>query len=216
MTCDEYQIAFDQLAAGATPSVTRDEVDAHIAGCAACSAYVAMSRKVTDSMMTTISASPPAPALDAMHKLLEMRRNTTRARFVGPVLFGVMMLAINLFIDRTGTVLGAVISSLFSGALFYAAWGWLTNRHLTKLGKINTSSRDELVVGVRAELDRQLRNERQTWWLLPALLVLFHWQFAGWARPSAAVLLVELLLIATVARSIVRYHRAKRERALLG
>jgi hypothetical protein len=43
MTCDDYQIAFDQQRAGASPRIEAAALDAHVATCADCAAYVSLS-----------------------------------------------------------------------------------------------------------------------------------------------------------------------------
>ena len=80
----------------------------------------------------------------------------------------------------------------------------------------NAAHMGELVGGLRAELDRRLRSETRGWWAYALPGILFHWQFVGWRLPSGPVLAFELLYLALIPLAIVRYRRAKRERALLG
>ena len=216
MTCDDYQIAFDQLAAGASTSVSAAEVDAHVAACAACTAYASLSRKLSVSLMNTLSMSPPPLDLDAMRVRIDrLRRRTRRWMALGPAFFFAWGVFIQVVVHRVGADF-AVISSLFGALLFYAVWAAWTRRYTAAIAALEAKSGDDLVVGLRAELDRRVRSERDGWWVLPIVLALYHWKFAGLAMPSLRILIVEIVLVSLVPLAIVRYRRAKRERALLG
>lgn len=218
MTCDDYQIAFDQLAAGATSPLSAAEVDAHVAVCATCTAYASLSRKVHERMMNTISISPPPVSLDAMRaRIAHFRRQATRGVTIFPVVFGVLMMIMERFIlPSHPTWIASVVTAIVGAAVAWALLAFLTKRRIASLKALHTTSDDGLVAGFRAELDRRIRNEVQGWWVLPIVLAAFHWRFVGWALPSGPLLAFELCYLALFPLGIVRYRRVKRERALLG
>ena len=216
MTCDDYQIALDQRQAWVHSALSAAELDDHVAACAACTAYVSLSRKVAASMMNTISLAPPVLDVDAMRAhVTKFRRQARRALTLWPVVFGAAMLLNRVVVDWPATWTQAVISAVISTAIAYALMAHRTRRHIAELRALEAKSGDEMLAGLRAELDRRVRNERQGWWVLPIVLVAFHWQFVGWTWPSGALLMFELCYLALIPLGLVRYRRAKRERALL-
>lgn len=66
MTCDDFQIAFDQQRAGVTPAIAADDLATHISGCPACTAYVSLSEQVAASMTTALSIAPAAPTVESI------------------------------------------------------------------------------------------------------------------------------------------------------
>lgn len=220
MTCDDYQIAFDQRQAGVGSSIPVADVDAHVAGCAACTAYVSLSEQVSSAMMTTLSQSPPPLDADAiLGRVIDFRRRMTRSVALFPLAVGVVMLG--YFVAVRGVSLRGVLASLMGAAVGTAVgYGVLTpmlRGRLAGLKALESRSGEALVAGLRAELDRRLRSERQAWWLLPLLLAVFHLNFVGWAAPSLPYLVFELCYLAIpLPFGIVRYRRLARERALLG
>jgi hypothetical protein len=218
MTCDDYQIAFGQLGAGASSGAPAAEVDAHLAACAACAAYASLSRKVNGSMMNTLSLSPPPLDLDAMRAhVTKFRRQASRTLMIWPVAFGAFFLVSLLLGPGRATVLGAVVGAAVGAGVSYAILALWTRRYIASLTALEAKSGNELVAGMRAELDRRVRTEREGWWVLPILLVLFHWRFVGWALPTQPYIVAfELCFLALFPLGIVRHRRAKRERALLG
>jgi len=220
MTCDDYQIAFDQQHAGASSAIAAAELDAHVAACAGCTAYVSLSEQVSNSMMTTLSRSPAPLDADAiLGRVADFRRRTSRSLVLFPVFVGVVMLG--YFVAVRGFSLRAVIASLVGvtiGAL--ACYGFLTlvlRRRLVDLQALESRSGDALVAGFRAELDRRIRTERQAWWVLPLLLAILHLTFVGMTAPTLPYLVFEILYLAIpLPISIVRYRRLVRTRALLG
>ena len=216
MTCDDNQIAFDQHAAGATASISVADVEAHVATCEACTAYVALSRKVTMAMLTSVADAPFDR--DAMRaKIDAIQTRAARWPFLGAVLSGGLLLANRLWGNWPGPLRQTVIMVAVTTLGTFALWTYFTRRYVRSLASLRTKSGQELVVGMRAELDRRMRREREGWWVIPILLVAYHAQFVGlaWTRWDWT-LAMELLLLATIPIGIVRYRNAKRERALLG
>lgn len=220
MTCDDYQIAYDQHQAGMSVASSAVEVDAHVAACAACTAYVSLSRKVAASMLNTISSSPPVLDVDAMRaRVANLRRQAGRAPLIAslvfaPALFLLMQALAGWHSQRA--IFANVLTAALAGCLFYVVQTRFQRRHLVDLTALEIKSGDDFAVGLRAELDRRIRTERQGWWVLPIVLVAFHWRFFGSGLPSGPVLAFELCYLALIPLGLVRYRRAKRERALLG
>lgn len=220
MTCDDYQIAFDQQHAGVSSAISAAEFDAHVAECAACTAYVSLSEKVSSSMMTALSQSPAPVDVDAiLGRVTDFRRHMARSLTLFPLAVGVVMLA--YFVAIEGFSLRGLIASLvgaaFGTGVGYGVLALILRRRLAGLRALEGRSGGELVAGWRAELDRRIRNERQAWWLLPLLLAIFHQRFVGFAAPPLPYLVFEICLLAIpLPISIVRYRRLVRERALLG
>ena len=218
MTCDDYQIAFDQLHAGALRRRAQ-RTHAHVATCAACTAYVALSEKVSASMMTTLAQSPaPLDANAILGRVAELRRSMARSLAVFPLLIGLVMLG--YFIVERGFSLRGVIASLVGVAVGAAAcYGFLTlmlRRRLAGLKALESRSGDALVAGLRSGLDRRIRTERQAWWVLPLVLVGLHLAQVGLAAPSLPFLVFEICYLAIpLPITIVRYRQLVRERALL-
>jgi hypothetical protein len=219
MTCDDYQIAFDQQHAGVSSAIASAAFDAHVAACAGCTAYVSLSEKVSNAMMTTLSRSPaPLDAGAILDRVADYRRRMTRSLVAFSVVVGVVMLG--YFVVVRGFSLRGLIASLV-GAVVGASVGYgvlmlMFRRRLADLKALETQSGEALVVGLRAELDRRIRTERQNWWVLPIILVGFHLMFVGLAAPSLPYLIFEICYLAIpLPISITRYRRLVRERALL-
>lgn len=220
MTCDDYQIAFDQRHAGVSSVIPAAELDAHVAACAACTAYVSLSEQVSNSMMTTLSRSPaPLDADTILARVTALRRQMARSLVLLPVFVGVVMFG--YFIAERGFSLRAVIASLVGVAVgavaCYAFLRLVLRRRVADLQALESQSGDALVAGFRVELDRRIRTERQAWWVLPLLLVVLHLTFVGMTAPTLPYLVFEILYLAIpLPISIVRYRRLVRARAVLG
>jgi hypothetical protein len=217
MTCDDFQIAFDQQQAGVSSAMSTAEVGAHVATCAACTAYVSVSEKLSHAMTTAISGSPAPLQLDAMlARVTDARRRLTRSLVAVPVVVGLVLLPYFVFvlgISVAGSVIGLGVATL----VVYGLFAVIHRRRVATLVALDRQSGDGLVHGLRVELDRQIRNDRQAWWVLPLLLVLFHLTNFGLAAPPVAVLVLEFCYLAVPLPLIaVRYRRLVRERALLG
>jgi hypothetical protein len=171
-------------------------------------------------MMTTLSKSPaPLDAAAILGRVTDFRRRMARSLALFPLVIGVMMLG--YFVVAQGFSLRGLIASVVGAAIGtgvgYGVLTLMLRRRLAGLKAVATRSGDGLVAGLRAELDRRIRNERQAWWLLPILLAVFHLTFVGFAAPSLAYLIFEICYLAIpLPISIVRYRRLVRERALLG
>jgi hypothetical protein len=220
MTCDDYQIAFDQQQAAVPSSISAAKFEAHVAACAACTAYVSLSRKVATSMLNTMALSPPVLDVDAMRTRVtnfrrQARRGPLKASLLFAPLFFLLMESLAGWSSPRAAITNAMIAA-FAGCLFYVFQIHFQRRQLANLTALEIKSGDDLAVGMRAELDRRVRNERQGWWVLPIVLVAFHWRFLGWELPSGLFLAFELCYLALIPLGVVRYRRAKRERALLG
>lgn len=220
MTCDDFQIALDQRQAGVPSAIAAADVDAHVATCATCTAYVSLSEKVRMSMMSTLSRSPAPPdAAKILARITDLRRNIARSVALVPILVGIVMLG--SFISMRGFSLRALIVSLVSvgvgGIVAYGFLALVMKRRMAELAALERTSGHTLVAGLRAELDRRIRNERQAWWFLPLLLVGFHLAFVGLAAPPLPYLVLDVCYLAIpLPISIVRYRRLVRERAVLG
>ncbi len=219
MTCDDYQIAYDQQQAGATAATPAAELDAHVAACATCTAYVALSEKVSTAMMTTLAHSPAPLDTDAfLDRIGQFRRQAARTMAVIPLLAGVITLC-DLVSERGFTVRGVLISLVSAAVGAIAGYGVLAlilRRRISGLKALERRSGDALVAGLRAELDHRIRTERQAWWLLPLLLAVFHLTNIGLTVPALPYLVLEIACLAIpLPITVVRYRRLVRERALL-
>jgi len=217
MTCDDYQIGFDQQQAGVSSAMPAAELDAHVAACAACTAYVSLSRKVSASMMNAVALGPPPIDVDTMRARVTLfRRRAIRWRTIGPLVFGVGLIVNHVFvIPLAGSLVAAVMTAALATALACGFLAFRYRRYLADLKALEAKSGHELLAGLRAELDRRIRSERQGWWVLPIVLALYHWRFAGLNAPSPGMLVFELCYLALIPIGVVRYRRSVRERALL-
>jgi len=219
MTCDDYQIAFDQHQAGGHPAVSLAEVTAHVATCAACAAYVSISQKVSESMTTTLAQSPPALDLGAIAaQVSHLRRRMVRGVITFSLAMGAAVLAYNLAAHGVSlrSVIVRVVGAVVGTAACYGVLALWQRRRIARLAALERMSGEALLTGWRAELERQMRTERQAWWLMPLLVVLFQATNVGWAWPSPLYLVFEIACLAiALPITIVRYRRLARERALL-
>ncbi len=212
MTCDDYQIAFEQQRAGASSAVPRSELDAHVATCAACVAYVSVSEKVSTSMMTTLSQSPAPLDADAiLRRVTAFRRGMTRALILFPLAIGLATLG-RFIVEGQFSLRAGLLGVAVGTAVCYGFLALMLRRRLAGLKALESSSGDALVVGLRAELDRRIRIERQAWWLLPPILVGYHLVESASYLPYVFDM---CFLAIALPISIVRYRRLVRERALL-
>jgi hypothetical protein len=212
MTCDDYQIAFEQQRAGASSAITRDELDAHVATCAACTAYVSVSEKVSSSMTTTLSQSPAPLAADAiLVRVSAFRRGMTRYLIVFPLAIGLATL-VRFVIQGEFSLRASLLGTAVGTAVCYGYLRLVLQRRMADLKALERSSGDGLVAGFSAELDRRIRLERQAWWVLPPILVGYHLLETESVMPYV----FDVCFVAIVLPiSIVRYRRLVRERALL-
>jgi len=205
MTCDDYQIAFDQ----------QHDVGAHVATCAECAAYVSLSGKLSRSMLTAFSAAPPLPTTDhILARIRDANRRLRRSMVLAMLAPAIAVLAWRLAIDSVTprTVLAALAGAIAGYAVAWVVLAVMMRKHLANLTDVT-----DPIARWRRELDRRIRNERQAWWLLPVLLAVGHLSIIGWRAPSLGWLVVEILYLAIpLPLSAWRYRRAVRERAKLG
>jgi hypothetical protein len=219
MTCDDYQIAFDQQQAHVSSAISAAELHAHVATCAECAAYVSVSEQVSTSMMTTLARSPAPLDLDAiLARVGHLRRDLTRSLVKVLLIVGVLM--VSFFVGFHGFsprgLLAGLVGAGVGGAVAYGVLRLIFRRRLAELQALESTSGTALIAGLRAELDRRIRTERQAWWLLPMILAAYHVSAFGFAAPNLPFLLIDICYPTVVLpTSIARYRRLVRERALL-
>lgn len=127
MTCDDYQIAFDQQRAGVTPAIAADELAGHIAGCSACTAYVSLSEQVATAMTTTLLSAPTPPTAEAiLAEATKHRRRLVMWAVIIPVylalIMGVVFVHHGVFEWRylAPGLLPLLVGLAIGGAVFYA------------------------------------------------------------------------------------------------
>lgn len=214
MTCDDFQIAFEQHGADAVAAIPREEVDEHFAACATCTAYASASRKVAASMSTAIATAP----FDADSVRAQIKQTTEKSTLWVPLstlFFGLTQVPLQLH-SASGKVPQALVAAAIATALWYVGMRFITRRRGVQLSKLSMRTGDDLVVGWRAEMDRRVKQEAQGWYVFPILVVVIQAVFAGTSLPTPFVFAMELLMLAMLPLTFIRHRRAKRERALLG
>jgi len=223
MTCDDFQIAFDQRSAGAESAVPAAELDAHLASCETCGAYASLSRKLSTAMSTTIALAPAPLDLDSMRARIATLTARARryARMRPLVLAGVAIVSTALlWLDRQGapnfsvaTVLVNVANLAWVTALMY----WVTGREMTtrlrELAALQFASDQTLVAGYRAQLDLRIRTRS----LLGLLTLIGGWQAYQYGREGhfgRAGLAGVIAVIGLI--SLFQALHLRRERAALG
>lgn len=220
MTCDDFQIAFDQQQAGAPSAIAAAEVAAHVATCASCTAYVAVSEQVSTSMSSTLSRSAAPLEIDAIFmRVAEARRGLARSVVLLPVTIAAVMF-FYFAAERGFTPRGigaSLVGAVGGAAVGYAMMRVMMHRRLAELRTLEGRYGDTLLTGWRDELDRRIRTERQNWWVLPLVLFVFHAVFFGPTLPALPIVALEILYLAIpIPISVRRYQRLVRERDLLG
>jgi hypothetical protein len=226
MTCDDYQIAFDQQRAGVSSAIDAAAFDAHVATCADCTAYVSLSGKVNRTMTDAISNAPTMPDLgailarvsDAKQKLLRVRTRVPIAVIPTVLLLSLAEKAENgvsvrhVFIALIAAAIGALGSYALGGPIMK----WTLGRRMAELQALEASTGEALVTGWRRELDRRIREWRKSWLLYPMLLAVFHLTSVGWRAPYGFYLAFEVISVVLWVWITVRgYRRDVRERAEL-
>jgi hypothetical protein len=214
MTCDDWQIAFEQRSAGAETSVSAAELDAHIASCAACTAYVALSRKVTMSLNHSIATAPPPLSLDEIRaRLAKIHRRMRRAPIMSAVATAAAMMMMQLYEHPgdLGGLVAAVIGVAIGTGLVLAAMAPRRRRELAEAAAVQTASDGSLLRSYRDRLDREITGNRNVLILAPIVAVLLVlWKYPQWPWMVLAAGAVVNIPVAVVA-----YRRRVRERALL-
>jgi hypothetical protein len=210
MTCDDFQIAFDQRHAGAPAAISSTDVDAHVATCAVCTAYAALSAELAGSISTE-----PLPGVETIvARAAATTRKLRRERIALPLFVSGVLVALQLAtLDRSVVaILGGAVGGYVAG---YFIFGWLMRRPLAALHALGGASHDDVLASWRTELDRRIRNERHTWWLLPALLVPLH-VLADSTPYRVLEIAYAAALVVVLPLSVRRYRQLVRERAELG
>ena len=215
MSCDEIQIAFEQLEAGAPAALGRTEIDDHVTGCASCAAYVRVTRKVSESMANVLTMSPGLIDVGGMRERIRAERRRARRGLVfGPLAFGALLAALSL--SGGQSAVGAIVQVAVATALFAAFIWWMQRRHQGELAAVEARGGEELLAGLRGVLTREIDQLRSSFWVLPGLAVLFnHEALLAGALPDLRGLLVAAGLLAMTGYAALRRRRLIRERALL-
>jgi hypothetical protein len=215
MTCDDYQIAFEQLEAGASAPIGRAELDAHVAGCAECAPYVAVSRKASQTMSASTTLAP-VPPFELIADFVSHERHQLSLRGAGwASLFLVGMFTIDTL---GGMPLDEAIAKSFTTLVVTVIGVVLWRRHrLRTLGRIERQGSAQLLELMKRELDQRIRAAKTVRWLSPLLLGMMYLLYA---EPGALELhhvayAVAMLAIAWIWTPIAG-RRARRERELLG
>lgn len=216
MTCDNYQIAFEQQMAGVSAAVADAQLAAHIAGCATCAAYVRVSREVSESVASTLTLSPAPLGLEAMTAHIEReRRRTMRGFVVGPLIFAAGLTLARLA-DSSPTA-GLFVGTAISAALFAAFVVYGGRRRLAQLAALERATGGELVAGLRRDLTREIRQLRPARYVLPICVVATYADLLLWPRmPDFFELAVAAGMLVLVPYLVLRHRRLVRERDLLG
>jgi len=216
MTCDDYQIAFEQQMAGASTAVTAAQVAEHVTGCASCAGYVTVSRKVSESVANTLTLSPALPDLEAMTAHIgRERRRTVRGLVLGPLIFGAGLLLARLA-DSSATA-GLLVGTAISAVLFAAFVAYRVRRRLAQLAALERVTGGELVTGLRRDLTHEIGQLRSTRYVFPiCLLALFLDDLLSLRVPDVFKLALAAAVLAMVPYLVRRHRRLVRERALLG
>ena len=219
MTCDDVQIAFEQQTAGVVAALSTAELDAHVSTCAACTAYIALSKELSDSLTMPTGDLPDVGAIAS--RAAGDARKLRRATIAIPLFVTAVLVALRLAtVDVTPRALiGTLVGAAAGYAAGYIAFRWLLRRPIAELQGLDRAMPFDLIASWRRELDRRIRNERQAWWLGPTLLVAFHLIVAGIGVPPTPYLVFELACLAALAVilpvTVRRYRRLRRERELL-
>jgi hypothetical protein len=221
MTCDDYQIAFEQQLAGPPGPIAPAELEAHVAACASCAAYLTVSRKVSESMSTALSLSPAPLGLEAMRERIALEhRRARRGYWFAPLIAVAVMVLTNLEdLASLRTAVAVTIGALVGGAVGAAVWHAVSRRRLANLAALERASGGQLVDGFRQEIERTIRDARFALWFVPAMTavgLILDGNLLRGERPGLMWLVLIPLTLASLPISAVRLRRARRERATLG
>jgi len=208
MTCDDYQIGFEQRSAGTESAIPAAKLDAHLATCEVCLAYVAASRKVQDSMLGSLGTVPSAPDLEAMRTLVARRRRTLQqAPVIAAVLMALGVFAIGAW-QRGGRDLSPLIAqAAVFGVVMAIAATVFARRRDGQLARAEHRGGTALLHGLRGELERRQVGYRRS--LVLAIPVVVS------VATSPAAVPLGVFVVGAVVWSVIDYRRIARELAAL-
>lgn len=213
MTCDDFQIAFDQQRAGVTPAIAADELAAHISGCPACTAYVSLSEQVAAAMTTALLTAPTPPAADSiLARVVSERRRVKFFAVITPLSMFALVLILHL---RSGFELRSLFAPLASISLGMATGIPLYLMRLRRLRGIELAAPISRNDAWRADLTRKLRLN----YVFAAVMTVFvtglHLFSHGLTLPRGYAALSECSLLGFVLIFIYSAHVIRRQLAAL-
>ena len=211
MTCDDFQIAFEQLQAGAESAVSAAVVDAHINTCAACTAYVALSQKVSTAMSNTISLAPTPPTIEAMRGFVAKMRKDTMVRLAAPlVLYAIAAIVHLLHYGTLPSKHQFVLMGLTSSLIYVIFF-----KRIARLNALQNADDGEFVGAMRAELTRRIRVSALLLVVATHAIFIAHVATYGLAMPTPMMSVFIVAAIIVLPFNVIRLRRLIRERAQL-
>lgn len=213
-SCDDYQVAVEQQLHGALDGAGAGMLAVHLSSCAGCRAFETGAKELEEAMRMHAMRMSGEVDWDRLGRSVERWRRRLRAGLWQALATLVVVVPLVALAFGSLTNPGAII-----GGGTVVLWGWLATRRRLSEAQQAARSREQLLVFLRAQLDQQIRIEKQNAVALPiiALLplvglltgVITAWSVFGTAMTMA-------LLAALAVRS--RFNllpRLERERAEL-
>jgi hypothetical protein len=199
LTCDDYQLALDMLEHGAACDLTAAEVEAHLAGCAVCTAY-----RVGASLQGLAPSHwlhhDEAALLGVRRRIRDERTRLGRARWLMPLvvvgLWILVPLASGLRISWTFTLL--MLASIPLDQL-------IARRRLRHLVHVDLEGGD-LLAAMRRHTTRQLRDLGLAGAMLGLVIVAGAGALA-FATPSRWIPVAGALAVLAAAGGLLRRRR---------
>jgi hypothetical protein len=213
MTCDDVQLAIEMSHRGAQAALSQAEIEGHVATCRACRAYEDLTKEAAD-MMSTTTWTTHEP-ID--HAALRKRVTGTAAKLQQR--WWAYALGIGVVVLLEWATRRNIDPTTIAGMIGISAWTfWRTSKRHEALRVALRGTEQDLVQGLRRDLDRQIRQLRLGFVALFVLIVALTTKstlMGSWTVGAIfdVVLYAALLIISFLAHRKVRQLR--REQALL-
>jgi hypothetical protein len=165
-TCDDYQLGYEMQLHGATPSISIEDITAHVASCESCIAYVAATNKAeTMNTSTWLHHEPINTDLIRARMKKELARQRLHMWSWLPQL--AIVTAFLAWHGTSPTEVAAVMAAIIVGL------GINLRLYFTRRGAVGLTDGDLIAIR-RAQLDRRLARTRGLWFtlLIPLFFVL--------------------------------------------
>lgn len=214
-SCDDYQVAALQRQHGALAAAPAGMLALHLSSCATCRAFESGAKELEAAMrMHAVRMGGEVDWQRLGNSVERWRRRLLAGQWQA---LATLVVVVPLLALAFGSVTspGAII-----GGGTVVLWGWLATRRRISQAQKAARSREELLVFLRAQLDEQIRIEKQNAVALPIIALLplvglLTGAITPWSLFGTAATMAIIAALALRSRFNIR-PRLERERAELG
>ena len=211
-SCDDYEVAVEQRLHGVLDAAASGLLAAHLASCAGCRAFETGAKQLEEAMRMDATQTSGEVEWDRLGRSVERWR---RHLLAGSWQAAATLIVIVPFLALCfGQVVGGI-----TGGVTVVLWGWLATRRRIAEARAAGRSNDQLLDFLRAQLDQQIKTEKQNALALPFFVLLplyglLSRDITPWSLFGTAMLIVLFLALAARSRFVL-LPRLQRERAEL-